>query len=317
MKTKLTIILALIANMMSAQVLTRRNEILDTLCQSKLTAVYLYTIHTSDADGKPVTDSLQLALQVGEEVWKTWACERYEYEKSGKDAPTYLPFMRNEILMHVATTTVGYPEGKITSIESISPHQYEVTEDMEKPVWKKAKGKNTVCGYQCRKATGEFRGKKWNVCYATDIPTTAGPWKLHGLPGLITYATDEKGIHTFQLISVNEESVPITRSSGYPFHNIIIDRKTMTADFTAQGELVMHTKPYKNATREKCLGMKNKLFGDSRYLADPEFLNEWTNEDYYESDQFVCKNPNGETYILRGGLYIPDKGHQYQPLELE
>ena len=181
----------------------------------------------------------------------------------------------------------------------------------------KAKGKKTVCGYQCRKATGEFRGKKWNVSYAADIPTTAGPWKLHGLPGLITFATDEKGIHTFQLISVNEESVPITRSSGYPFHNLVLDRSTMTANFTAQGKLVKDTKPYKNATREKCLGMKNKLFGDSRYLADPEFLNVWTNRDYYESDQFVCKDPNGETYILRGGLYIPDKGHQYQPLELE
>ena len=264
MKTKLTIILALIANMMSAQVLTHCNEILDTLCQSKLTAVYLYTIHTSDADGKQVTDSIRLALQVGEEVWKTWACERYEYEKNGKDDPTYLPFMRNEILMHVATTTVGYPEGKITSIESISPHQYEGTEDIEKPVWKKAKGKNTVCGYQCRKATGEFRGKKWNVCYATDIPTSAGPWKLHGLTGLITYATDEKGIHTFQLISINEETVPITHASGYPIQKFVYDKKTLKADYSIEGETVMDMKPYIKITREKCQGMMSEIFGNDR-----------------------------------------------------
>ncbi len=39
MKTTLTIILALVANTMSAQMLTRDNEKLDTLCQTKFTAV--------------------------------------------------------------------------------------------------------------------------------------------------------------------------------------------------------------------------------------------------------------------------------------
>lgn len=304
MKTKLTILLALVANTMSAQQLLRCNEILDTVCQSKLTAVYLYTIHTTDADGKPVTDSLQLALQVGEEVWKTWSFGRYQFEKSDStDTQTCMPFMHSEALMHVATTTVDYPEGKITSIETVTPHQYEVTEDIEKPVWKKAKGKKTVCGYQCRKAIGEFRGKKWNVCYATDIPTEAGPWKLHGLSGLITYATDEKGIHTFQLISVNEEAVPIMRSSGYPMWDIV-DEETKV-------------RPYVKATREKWLGMTNELFGDSRYLTDPEFYNVWTSREHYEANLSVITKFNGDKYSFRGGLEVPEKGHKYQPLELE
>lgn len=304
MKTKLTILLALVANTMSAQQLLRCNEILDTVCQSKLTAVYLYTIHTTDADGKPVTDSLQLALQVGEEVWKTWSFGRYQFEKSDStDTQTCMPFMHSEALMHIATTTVDYPEGKITSIETVTPHQYEVTEDIEKPVWKKAKGKKTVCGYQCRKAIGEFRGKKWNVCYATDIPTEAGPWKLHGLSGLITYATDEKGIHTFQLISVNEEAVPITRSSGYPMWDIV-DEETKV-------------RPYVKATREKWLGMTNELFGDSRYLTDPEFYNVWTSREHYEANLSVITKFNGDKYSFRGGLEVPEKGHKYQPLELK
>lgn len=303
MKTKLTIILALVANVMSAQQLMRCNEILDTVCQSKFTAVYLYTIHTSDADGKPVTDSLQLALQVGENAWKTWAYERYEYEKNVNDSSTCKPFMHNEALMHIATTTVGYPEGKITSIETVVPHQYEVTEDIEKPVWKKVKGKESVCGYQCQKASGEFRGKTWKVLYTEDIPTVAGPWKLHGLSGLITYATDEEGIHTFQLISVNEEAVPITRSSGYPMWNIY-DGGTKV-------------RPYVKATREKWLGMTNELFGDSRYLTDPEFYNVWTSREHYEANLSIITKFNGDKYSLRGGLEVPAKGHKYQPLELK
>lgn len=42
MKTKLTILFALVANAMSAQMLTRSSEALDTLRQTKFTAVYQY-----------------------------------------------------------------------------------------------------------------------------------------------------------------------------------------------------------------------------------------------------------------------------------
>lgn len=309
MKAILTIIFALVANMMSAQQLLRCDEILDTLCQSKLTAIYLYTIHTSDDEGKPVTDSLHIVLQVGEKVWKTWTYERYQYEKSGEDT---LFFIHNEALMHIATTTVGYPEGKITTIESIAPHQYEMKEDIEKPVWKKVKGKDLVCGYLCKKSTCEFRGKKWNVCYATDIPTTAGPWKLHGLKGLITYASDEDCIHTFQLISINEEVVPITCSSGYLFIRLEQDENN-------EVHAVTHVKPYKKTTREKCLEMKNDLFGSSKYLTDTQFYNTWTNLEHYDPDLLMLTRPNEnyKRFDFRGGLYIPDKGHKYQPLELK
>ena len=81
MKTKLTIILAFVANMMSAQMLTRDGEKLDTLCQTKFTAVYQYLINTSDAEGQSVTDSIRLALQVGDGVWKTWTYERYLFQQ--------------------------------------------------------------------------------------------------------------------------------------------------------------------------------------------------------------------------------------------
>jgi hypothetical protein len=124
MKTILTTILAFAASTMSAQMLTRDNVKLDTLCQTKFTAVYQYSINTSDAEGKPVTDSIRLALQVGDGVWKTWTYERYLFqqqrdEEIGED---HFWFMHNEALMHIATTTVGYPEGKTITLESIPPH---------------------------------------------------------------------------------------------------------------------------------------------------------------------------------------------------
>ena len=98
MKTKLTIILAFVANMMSAQMLTRNGEKLDTLCQTKFTAVYQYSINTSDAEGKPVTDSIRLALQVGDGVWKTWTYERYLFQQQRDEeiGDDHFGFMHND-----------------------------------------------------------------------------------------------------------------------------------------------------------------------------------------------------------------------------
>lgn len=303
MKTKLTIILALVANMMSAQMLTRDNEALDTLCLTKFTVVYQYTINTSDAEGKPVTDSLRLALQVGDGMWKTWAYNRYlfQQQREGEMGEDQMPFLRNEALMHIATTTVGYPEGKTTAIESIPPLQYAVTEDMEKPTWKMAEGSDSICGYLCQKANGEFRGKKWNVLYAEDIPTAAGPWKLQGLPGLITYAADEDGVHTFKLIGIYQETAPITHSSGSVVMKFVINERRMKKTVI----------PYEKSTREQILKQKKNVFGNRMYLTDPMFYMTGPKEINYVTT-------TGETkYQFVGGLLVPDKPHKYQPLELK
>ena len=302
MKTTLTIILALVANTMSAQMLTRDNEKLDTLCQTKFTAVYQYSINTSDAEGHPVTDSVRLALQVGDGVWKTWTYERYLFqqqrgEEIGED---HYWFMHNEALMHIATTTVGYPEGKTITLESIPPRQYEVTEDTETPTWNMVEGSDSVCGYLCQKANGKFHGKTWNVFYAEDIPTIAGPWKLQGLPGLITYAADDEGIHTFKLIGIYQETAPITYSSGSLVSEFSMERLCMTTT----------VRPYEKATREQIQKHKKNAFGNRLYPTNPMFY-------MGGSREILSVGQKSGNYQFVGGLYVPDKAHKYQPLELE
>ncbi len=49
-----------------------------------------------------------------------------------------------------------------------------------------------ICGYQCQKAIGKFRGRDYIVWYTGDIPLNFGPWKLYGLPGMILEAEDSK-----------------------------------------------------------------------------------------------------------------------------
>lgn len=295
-----TMMVLMLAIAAQGQMLTRDNEKFDTLCQTKFTAVYLYSINTTDVEKQPVTDSIRLALQVGDGVWKTWTYERYLFqqqrdEEIGED---HYWFMHNEALMHIATTTVGYPEGKTITLESIPPLQYEVTEDTETPTWNMVEGSDSICGYLCQKASGKFRGKTWNVLYAEDIPTTAGPWKLQGLPGLITYAADDKGIHTFKLIGIYQETVPITYSAGSVVSKFSIEERRMIKTMI----------PHVKATREQIQKQKKNVFGNRLYPSNPMF--------YMTGAKEILKvYQNSGDYQFVGGLYVPDKAHQYQPLE--
>lgn len=295
-----TMMVLMLAIAAQGQMLTRDNEKHDTLCQTKFTAVYQYSINTTDVEKLPVTDSIRLALQVGDGVWKTWTYERYLFqqqrdEEIGED--NYW-FMHNEALMHIATTTVGYPEGKTITLESIPPLQYEVTEDTETPTWNMVEGSDSICGYLCQKASGKFRGKTWNVLYAEDIPTTAGPWKLQGLPGLITYAADDKGIHTFKLIGIYQETAPITYSAGSVVSKFSIEERRM----------IKTVIPHEKATREQIQKQKKNVFGNRLYPSNPMFYMTGAKE-------ILNVYQNSGDYQFVGGLYVPDKAHQYQPLE--
>lgn len=295
-----TMMVLMLAIAAQGQMLTRDNEKLDTLCLTKFTAVYQYSINTTDVEKLPVTDSIRLALQVGDGVWKTWTYERYLFqqqrdEEMGED---HYWFMHNEALMHIATTTVGYPEGKTITLESIPPLQYEITEDTETPTWNIVEGSDSICGYLCQKASGKFRGKTWNVLYAEDIPTAAGPWKLQGLPGLITYAADDKGIHTFKLIGIYQETVPITYSAGSVVSKFSIEERRM----------IKTVIPHEKATREQIQKQKKNVFGNRLYPSNPMF--------YMTGAKEILKvYQNSGDYQFVGGLYVPDKAHQYQPLE--
>ncbi|WP_051633095.1 GLPGLI family protein [Thermonema rossianum] len=48
-----------------------------------------------------------------------------------------------------------------------------------------------ILGFKCYKAEGDFRGRHYIVWYCPDLPYPYGPWKLHGLPGLILEAHDD------------------------------------------------------------------------------------------------------------------------------
>ncbi|MBD5358686.1 MAG: GLPGLI family protein [Bacteroides sp.] len=105
----------------------------------------------------------------------------------------------------------NYPKGKLTHTEKICQDWFRYDEDMPSFDWELTDSVINVLGYECQSAKCKFRGREWTVFYTEDIPLTDGPWKLHGLPGLIMKAYDEKGHYTFECIGIKSKANrPIT-----------------------------------------------------------------------------------------------------------
>jgi len=301
---KRTIIISLLVAAcggLQAQTLSLKDDAaIDTVGTSMFTAVYLYEIQTQDARGNAVTDSILLALQVGDGLSKCFAYDRYLKEKGELQNINDCAFF--EALMHVQSVWSGYPAEQRRTLETIAPYCYEVTEKRQQPKWALTEETDSVCGYSCRGASGEFRGKTWNVLYAEEIPSPAGPWKLEGLPGLIAKAEDAEHHHRFTLIGITQEAMPIT----YPKYYSLFSYDNGGASKKAV--------PYMKRKLSKMIAFKQRTFGSKTYPSNPNA---------YMPDLMTAFGSVSTVYgqtqdvTVVNGTVILGEGHVYQPLELK
>lgn len=90
---------------------------------------------------------------------------------------------------------------------------------------------DSVCeiqGFECLLAESDYHGRHWKAWFTTDIPLGYGPWKLHGLPGLILKA-DADGGFSFTAKQLGKSDRAITPMySPDTYKNI--DRRKALAD---------------------------------------------------------------------------------------
>lgn len=66
-----------------------------------------------------------------------------------------------------------------------------------------------VLGYKCYLAKTNFRGRQWEAWFTPEIAAPFGPWKLHGLPGLILEAQDTTKKFTIVATAIHYRSSDI------------------------------------------------------------------------------------------------------------
>ena len=108
---------------------------------------------------------------------------------------------------------------------------YRYSEPWPSMKWQLEDERQTICGYQCQKATCHWRGRDFVAWFTSKIPIKSGPWKFGGLPGLIMKVYDTRHVYTWEAVSVQNGSFPIYQ----PDENM-----------------------YKKSTREKVWKMQNE-----------------------------------------------------------
>ena len=299
----------IMAEMMAAKV---HQECIDT---ANLVVAYDYECRTQDADGKAVTDRMKLCLLVGRHCTRSFPYRKFRKEREWAEGKKQsaadflqmnkrefmecydffsdeLPLLRAESFCFMPQVWTDYPEGQVTVRDAIPPSIYETQEKRKTIKWtlsderlrvgEQGSGITlTVGGYLCKTAVCQLHGLKWTVRYAEDIPTTAGPWKLCGLPGLIVEAVSDDGIHRFTLTELQHATAPI---------------------FYETNAITVKT------SEEKLIKNRNKTFGNRLYPKDSHY--------YIANLQSVDVVYVDEGSIING-TFVNDKAHVYMPLEKE
>ena len=261
----------------------------DSIDTSSLVAVYDYECQTQDADGKAVTDRMKVCLQVGQHCTRSFPYRKFREDTEGYDCmtPDEFPQFRAESYCFVPEVWTNYPDGQVTVRDAIIPNIYETREERKPINWELIDDTLTVAGYLCKTATCQLHGRNWTALYSEDIPTSAGPWKLCGLPGLILKAEADGGIHRFTLASLQRIASPI-----YYEHNAITTK----------------------TSEEKLIKNRIKIFGNKLYPKNPTYY--IADRGSMNADETFCQMGD-EILTLVNGVLEDNKAHVYQPLELK
>lgn len=96
--------------------------------------------------------------------------------------------------------TKTYPNYEIFLTTFIENDKYKIS-DSKKMDWKIGSETQKIMNYTAQKATTSFGGRDWVAWFTTELPFPDGPYKFHGLPGLIVKLEDTSGSHVMTLIA--------------------------------------------------------------------------------------------------------------------
>lgn len=112
----------------------------------------------------------------------------------------------------------SFYDNSVTVFDQSGSDHYTYTEPMDEMEWIINDSIKSILGYECAMATSNYHGREWTVWFTPEIPAPLGPWKFHGLPGLILEAVDADNIYMFKatgLEKCSKEILPLYSKSNY------------------------------------------------------------------------------------------------------
>lgn len=207
--------------------------------QTKCSYYYVYSKDTVNQSDKGED---WLILSVGKKTSKCYSYYTYQADslKSTSDGMAKLGvlikeaikregYMTNAFPHYRMTTCVykNYPDGKMTVTDFLMSQYYVYNDSLDTQDWVvDGDSIKNILGYDCQKATCQFRGRQWTAWFAVDIPISDGPWKFGGLPGLIMEVHDKGGQQYFCIKGLQKDANTPIVFDTFERKRIKIDRKT-------------------------------------------------------------------------------------------
>lgn len=199
MQTRLILLSFLCIQLLNAQDF----ETLDT-AQMMFTYEYQYQLDSIDKESVK-TD--EMILLIGEKYSQFLSKNRYQMDSiikgtSLEQVEMILPQIMKIKVSFFTNFSVfkNYPNKEnLTFLPQIVNDIYEVKESMATINWKLEEDQKTIMGHLCKLATAKFGGRNYTAWYAPEIPISEGPYKFHGLPGLILEIASLDGEHAYTI----------------------------------------------------------------------------------------------------------------------
>lgn len=178
---------------------------------AKLMAVYGHWMHDDVLDDNKYEDDI---LEIGKHcsLYSCYGWYRVDslfnsrYPNGGTNMEYLSCATSIPSIKHLKYTFKNLKDSTINDKILIGFNYYNYSEPIQNIKWYITDEKATFQGISCIKATCHFRGRDWIAWFAPDIPISDGPWKFHGLPGLIIYISDVDRTHIFSLLDLRKPS---------------------------------------------------------------------------------------------------------------
>lgn len=120
-----------------------------------------------------------------------------------------------------STIIKEFPDFKTFLVTRIGQTKMKVQDD-RKIDWKILPEKEKMGTFTTQKAETEMFGRKWTAWFTTEIPIQDGPYKFHGLPGLIVKISDDTKSHSY-ILNGSKNLTPDEIKNIDPNRNFVFD----------------------------------------------------------------------------------------------
>lgn len=206
--------------------------------QEKAQVAVGYDYHRTDKRGAPRTTRMTLLASAGESKYfndiSLWS-DSLSSTPDGKaklreiimkTAVTRTPDGGMKIDMSKGPLKTEYlyvftrpADGTLTVFDKWGMDQGHYTEPLAEQTWTIVEDSTaSVLGYECIMAETDYHGRHWRAWFAPEVPLPFGPWKLHGLPGLILRAEADGGF-SFEatgIANTDRRITPMYDAGAYP-----------------------------------------------------------------------------------------------------